>query len=102
VSVTVRNTGTRAGWAVPELYLSLPSLPGVPEPPLQLKGFVKVALARHQSQRVTIPLDARSFSYWSEAANGWRVAPGCDRIQVGDSSRSLSLKGEVAVAGGSC
>jgi beta-glucosidase len=102
VSVTVTNTGTRTGWAVPELYVSLPSLGGVPEPPLQLKGFAKVQLARHKSQRVTMPLDARSFSYWSQAANGWRVAPGCDAIAVGSSSRSLSLKGQIAVGGGTC
>ena len=53
VSVTVRNTGTRTGWAVPELYVSLPSPTGVPEPPLQLKGFDKVELAPHKSARVT-------------------------------------------------
>lgn len=102
VRVTVKNTGKRTGWAVPEVYVSLPSLPGVPEPPRQLEGFAKVALARGQSQRATIPLDARSFSYFSEAAGGWRVAPGCDRIAVGSSSRQLSLSGRVAVAGGAC
>jgi beta-glucosidase len=102
VSVTVTNTGTRAGSAVPELYLSLPSLPGVPQPPRQLKGFAKVQLARGQSRRVSMALDARAFSYWSDAANGWRVAPGCDKVEVGSSSRQLSLSARVAVAGGSC
>jgi beta-glucosidase len=102
VSVTVTNTGVRSGWAVPELYLSLPSLPGVPQPPRQLKGFSKVALAPGQSQRVTMPLDARAFSYWSSAANGWRIAPGCDRVQVGSSSRQLPLSGVLAEDGASC
>ena len=36
--MTVRNTGKRSGAAVPELYVSLPSQEGVPEPPLQLKA----------------------------------------------------------------
>jgi beta-glucosidase len=102
VSVTVTNAGARTGWAVPELYLSLPSLPGVPEPPRQLKGFAKVALAPGQSQRVTIGLDARAFSYWSDAANGWRIAPGCDRIALGSSSRQLPLTASIAVGGASC
>jgi beta-glucosidase len=102
VSVTVRNAGGRTGWAVPELYVSLPSLPGVPEPPRQLKGSARVRLAPGQSQRVTIPLDAKAFSYWSEAANAWRIAPGCDTIAVGSSSRQLPLTAAVALGGASC
>lgn len=50
----------------------------------------------------SLGLDARSFSYWSEAANAWRVAPGCDGIRVGSSSRQLALSGRIAQAGGSC
>ena len=100
--MTVQNTGSRSGYAVPEVYLSLPSLPGVSQPPEQLKGFAKVALARGQSQRVSIPLNARSFSYWSDSANGWRIAPGCVKVRVGSSSRKLPLSGKLAVAGGVC
>ncbi len=102
VSVTVTNTGRRTGWAVPELYLDLPSLTGVPQPPNQLKGFAKVQLAPGQSQRVSIPLNGRSFSYWSDSANGWRVAPGCVKIRMGSSSRTLHLAGKIAVGGGAC
>jgi beta-glucosidase len=102
VSVTVTNAGTRTGWAVPELYVSLHSLPGVPEPPRQLKGFAKVQLAPGQSQRVRMGLDARAFSYWSDSANGWRIAPGCDRIAVGSSSRQLPLTASIAEGGASC
>jgi beta-glucosidase len=102
VSVTVTNTGTRTGWAVPELYVSLPSLPGVPEPPRQLKGYAKVQLAPGQSQRVTMGLDASAFSYWSDGANGWRIAPGCEKIAVGSSSRQLPLTGSLAEGGASC
>ncbi len=102
VSVTVTNTGRRTGWAVPELYLGLPSRTGIPQPPNQLKGFAKVQLAPGQSQRVSIPLNGRSFSYWSDSANGWRVASGCVRIRVGSSSRTLPLAGKIAVGGGTC
>jgi beta-glucosidase len=102
VAVTVTNTGARTGWAVPELYLSLPPLPGVPAPPRQLKGFAKILLARGQSQRVSMPLDARAFSYWSDAANGWRIVPGCAKVEVGSSSRTLPLTGRIAADGGPC
>jgi hypothetical protein len=45
-------------------------------------------------------LNARAFSYYSEADKGWRVDPGCDVIAVGGSSRELPLHGVLKVAGG--
>jgi beta-glucosidase len=100
--VTVTNAGSRSGYAVPELYVSLPSLPGLPEPPWQLKGFAKVQLAPGQSGEVSMPLDPRSFSYWSDSANAWEVAPGCDVIGVGSSSARLPLRAVIAQGGASC
>jgi len=100
--VTVANVGSRGGSAVPELYVGLPSLRGVPEPPWQLKGFATVALAPGQSRRVALRLDARSFSYWSNAAGGWRTARGCARIAVGSSSRDLPLRGVISQGGAAC
>jgi beta-glucosidase len=100
--VTVTNSGSRTGSAVPELYVSLPSAPGVPEPPWQLKGFAKVTLAPGHSERLSIPLDARSFSYWSDSADGWRIARGCDVVGVGSSSASLRLRAVIAQEGAHC
>jgi beta-glucosidase len=100
--VTVTNTGDRSGSAVPELYVSLPSLPGVSEPPWELKGFDKVELAPGQSEQLSMPLDSRSFSYWSDADNAWEIAPGCDVIGVGSSSERLSLRAVIAQDGASC
>jgi hypothetical protein len=102
VSATVTNTGKRAGWAVPELYVGLPSLPGVPEPPEQLKGFTKLLLTPGQSKRVTFALNPSSFSYWSDAKNAWEIAPGCDRISVGSSSQDLPLSGVIGQHGAAC
>jgi beta-glucosidase len=102
VSVTVTNTGKRPGWAVPELYVSLPSLRGVPQPPHQLKGFAKVQLAPGASQSVSMPLDERSLSYFSDASSSWVLERGCDRIAVGSSSRSLPLHGTLPEGGASC
>ena len=65
VHLAVTNTGSRSGDAVPELYVSLPSRAGIPEPPWQLKGYAKILLSPGQRAEVTIPLDARSFSFWS-------------------------------------
>lgn len=102
VSVTIKNTGKRSGWAVPELYLSLPATASVPEPPLQLKGFDKVQLSPRRSLRVTMPLDARSFSYWSDASNAWETAAGCAQIEVGQSSAELPLHRVIAQGHAKC
>jgi beta-glucosidase len=102
VSVTVKNTGKRKGWAVPEVYLALSSQTQAPMPPRQLAGYAKLELAPGKSRRVTIPLAPRSFDYWSEAVEGWRPATGCATVDVGSSSRELPLTRVVAVGKGSC
>ena len=86
VQVTVKNTGRRAGSAVPQLYLTFPRSAG--EPPRQLKGFKKVTLAPGRSKRVTFFLDKRSFSVWK---NGWKTVRGCHTVEAGSSSRNLPL-----------
>jgi len=103
VSAEVTNTGARSGLAVPELYLALPSpSAGVRQPPTQLKGFAKLALAPRETRRVSFRLNDRAFSYWDVTRNGWRVAPGCYRVMVGSSSRELPLRGSIARGGARC
>jgi len=93
VAATVTNTGRRAGVAVPQLYLGLPSPgPGVVQPPRQLRGFAKLRLRPGQSRRVRFGVDRRALSYWDTGAGGWRVAPGCYHVMVGSSSRNLPLR----------
>jgi beta-glucosidase len=87
---TVRNTGTRAGADVTQLYLGFPTASG--EPPAQLKGFKRVDLAPGQAERVSIDLDARSFEVWNTTVHNWRPVPGTFTVRVGDSSRSLPLQ----------
>ncbi|MEA2422458.1 MAG: beta-glucosidase, partial [Thermoleophilaceae bacterium] len=98
VSVTVANTGSRAGAEVAQVYVGMPASTG--EPPKQLKGYAKVSLNRAESKTVTMQLDRRSFSYWG--ANGWTVAKGCYRVMAGSSSRDLPQQGVVAVGGAKC
>ena len=93
-SVELRNTGTRAGWGMAQLYAGLPTpLPGVGQPPNALKGFRKLWLAPGQTQRVEWTLDERAFSYWDEAAGDWRVADGYYALRAGLHSRDLPLSG---------
>ncbi|MEH3033278.1 MAG: glycoside hydrolase family 3 C-terminal domain-containing protein [Aeromicrobium erythreum] len=102
VSATVTNTGSRTGYAVPQLYLGLPSQRGVEQPRSALKGFRKVQLAPGASTRVTFSLDERALSYWDATSDRWRVGPGCASVTVGSSSRSAELRGTLPVGGGRC
>jgi beta-glucosidase len=96
VSAVVENTGTRAGTAVPQLYLGLPNVSkDVQQPPRQLKGYAKVTLKAGEAKRVSFPLDERAFSYWNTPAKGWRIEPGCYTAEVGFSSRDLPLRGTI-------
>jgi beta-glucosidase len=100
VSFTLANTGARDGGDVAQVYVGFPKWTG--EPPHQLKGFRRVALASGAAERLTIGLDRRAFSYWDERTHGWRVGRGCYSIFAGGSSRSLPLHARVAMGGGHC
>jgi beta-glucosidase len=96
VSFDVTNTGSVAGAEVAQLYISNPSST-VSRPERELKGFEKVRLAPGETKHVTINLDARSFSYWSEKTHGWTIDSGKFVIRVGDSSENTPLSAEVTL-----
>ncbi len=103
VSARVRNTGSRAGTAVPQLYLGLPEpSPAVVQPPNQLRGVAKVTLGPGRATTVHFPLNRRAYSYWDTASGAWTVAPGCYGVAVGTSSRDLPLQGEIGMGGAAC
>jgi beta-glucosidase len=97
VDFDIKNSGSREGTEVAEVYLGLPSLPGVAQPPRQLKGFARVTVAPGKTGHAQVTLDARAFSYWDATTHGWKVAPGDYTVAVGASSRDLRLKGKVTV-----
>lgn len=102
-SITVRNSGQRAGWAVPQLYLGLPEpTPQIEQPPAALKDFAKLHLQPGQSQRVELSVDRRGLSYWDEASSSWQIAPGCYQVMLGQSSRDIALREQLPLQGGSC
>jgi len=96
VSFDVTNTGKLAGAEVAQLYVSDPSAT-VNRPERELKGFDKVRLAPGETKHVTLTLDARSFSYWSESAHKWTIDPGKFVLHVGDSSENTPLTAEVTL-----
>ena len=96
VSFDVANTGNVAGAEVAQLYVSDPSTKAV-RPERELKGFEKVTLAPGETKHLTLKLDARAFSYWSESAKKWTIDPGKFTILVGDSSESTPLHADITL-----
>ncbi len=86
----VANTGSRAGAAVPQVYVA-PRDSRVPRPRKELKGFTKVMLQPGETRRVTIPLNARSFAYYDTIAKSWRMDAGTFDILVGSSSAAADI-----------
>ncbi len=56
-----------------------------------LCGYDKVTLAPNQTKRVSIPVAARAFQYWSTASHDWVTNTGQRTVSVGDSSTNLPL-----------
>jgi beta-glucosidase len=96
VSFDVKNTGSREGSDVAQVYVS-DTHASVPRPPKELKGFSKVTLRPGESRRVTVRLDGRAFSYYDVAAKRWRHDPGDFDILVGRSSEQIELRGKATL-----
>ncbi|MCR6637196.1 glycoside hydrolase family 3 protein [Devosia sp.] len=89
-TVTLTNTGARAGSTVVQLYVS-DTESSSPRPAKELKAFAKVALAPGESRQVTLTLDARSFAFFRTEAKHWLVESGDFTLRVGQSSSDLPL-----------
>ncbi len=87
--VTVRNTGSRAGKAVVQLYAEWPDTPGIVRPVRELKDFDKIQLASGESREVEFTLPRSSLCYFHPVEKEWVLQPGCYRFRFGFSSGDL-------------
>lgn len=97
VSFDVKNTGTREGADVAQVYVG-DTQTKVPRPAKELKGFVKVNLRPGETRKVLVILDSRALSYYDVNAKQWRAAPGEFNVFVGRSSEQIELRGKLTLA----
>jgi len=81
VTITVRNTGGRAGHEVVQVYAGLAS-PDDLRPRRWLAGFASVNASPGETATVTIELPERAFQIWD---GGWVTVPGEYVIEVAHS-----------------
>ena len=98
VTLTVKNTGNRAGAEIVQLYIAKPDAK-VFRPAQELKAFAKVQLPAGESKTVTLTLDDKAFRYWNTKTDSWEVEGGSYEIRVGASSADIRLTAVVEVAG---
>lgn len=93
VSVPVKNTGSRAGAEIVQLYVSdLKS--SLPRPVKELKGFRKITLQPGQEQTVSFTIDRKALSFYDDTKQDWVAEPGTFEALVGAST--CDIRGKAA------
>jgi beta-glucosidase len=98
VTLTVTNTGERAGRHVVQVYVATTAGP-VRRPARELRAFTKVALEAGEARTVSIDLGRRAFAYWDVRESAWVVAPGEYTVQIGRSAADLVAEAAVTLVG---
>ena len=98
VTLTVTNTGSRAGAEIVQVYAAKPDA-RIFRPAQELKAFTKVWLEAGESKIVTLPLDDKAFRYWNTKTDSWEVEGGTYELRVGASSADIRLTAAVEVNG---
>ncbi|KAA9105885.1 glycoside hydrolase family 3 C-terminal domain-containing protein [Microbacterium rhizomatis] len=93
-TVTITNTGSRAGREVAQFYVAVPGSE-VTRPVHELKGFATIALKPAQSEDVTVLLRRDDLAYWDTRGETWTLESGDYVVSVGASSRDIR---ETAIA----
>lgn len=79
-SVDIRNTGTRAGAEVAQLYLRLPQGSTTP---VRLIGFEKVLLQPGEQRRVRIEAEPKTLAHYDAQARQWTIDGGSYEVYLG-------------------
>jgi beta-glucosidase len=90
-SVTVANTGTRAGSEVVQLYAAPPGGTA------RLVAFQKVRLAPGESKTVNLAAEPRLLAQYDTALGQWRIDAGSYELSIRASATDVKAASQVAV-----
>ncbi len=97
-ALTVRNTGTRAGREVVQLYVR-ERAPRLQRPDKELRAFTKVALEPGEEAEVRFTLSARDVAVYDPQAGAWVITSPVFDLMAGASSRDIRAQASVTLAG---
>lgn len=90
-TVSVKNTGKKAGAEVAQLYIS-DVKSSVMRPAKELKGFEKIYLNPGEQKEVTFTIDKTALSYFDSNKHDWVAEPGDFEALIGNSSDAIKTK----------
>lgn len=97
VTLSVKNTGTRPGKEVIQLYVTAPG-GKLDMPEKELRAFAKTReLKPDESETITMTVSENDLASFDEQDNAWITAPGTYRFRVGASSRDIRQESEVKI-----
>jgi beta-glucosidase len=98
IKMTVKNTGSRTGEEIIQLYVR--DLAATVEREVKsLKGFVRISLKPGESKTAVFKIDKHHLAFYDENQRQWIAEPGEFEILVGNSSRDIRLTGKFRLNG---
>ncbi|MCG5219535.1 glycoside hydrolase family 3 protein [Streptosporangium sp. KLBMP 9127] len=97
-SVTVTNTGARAGIEIVQFY-SHQQRSRVKQPLRQLRGFQRVRLAAGESRTVSLVMKVADLAFWDVTRNRFVVEEAPHKLMAGRSARDIRLCAPFHVTG---
>jgi len=94
--LTVRNTGSRRGREVVQVYATRDES-AVERPVRWLVGYTTVHAEPEQEVSVEVPVPSRTLAHWDVEAHTFVVEPGSYRLEVGRSSRDIQASAVLTV-----
>jgi beta-glucosidase len=96
VSFDVKNTGTRAGADVAQLYTHQRTS-STYQPIKSLRAFKRVTLNSGESKSITLEVPVKQLAFYDIKVHDFRVESGIFDVLIGSSSDDIRLRGEVGV-----
>jgi beta-glucosidase len=88
-TVSITNTGSRAGSETVQLYIS-DKQSSVDRPLKELKAFQKVFLKPGESREVSLTIGREALSFYDETTSQWKAEPGVFDALVGTASDKIT------------
>ncbi|KAA6321887.1 hypothetical protein EZS27_028517, partial [termite gut metagenome] len=96
LSFEIKNTGSRPGDEVSQVYVTLPET-GAVKPIKELKGFQRNTIKKGETKKVEIEIRKELLRYWDENTQKFIVPKGNYTFGIGSSSQEIKLKKEFEI-----
>jgi beta-glucosidase len=94
VSVRVKNTGSRDGDEVVQVYVNYPNSK-VERPAKQLKGFKRTFIKAGEEKTIEITIAPDELAYWDVDKHKFVVEQGAVNLMIGSSSAHIHQKTQI-------